>query len=80
MVAAQPHIILRPEQPTPLVNSAQTQFPIPEYRESMFSFICYICREPLSLVDASTVADEHGKALHEDCYVKQLTTPQEQAS
>ena len=41
----------------------------------MFSFICYICREPLSLIDSSTIADEHGEALHEDCYVAQVTTP-----
>jgi hypothetical protein len=39
----------------------------------VFSELCYICREPVSLVDSSTVADERGQATHEDCYVKQVT-------
>jgi hypothetical protein len=62
-----------------VVNLCSETIRSQKYRERMFSFICYICREPLSLVDSSTVADEHGKALHEDCYVKQVTTPQRYA-
>ena len=41
----------------------------------MFCVLCYICREPVSLIESRTVADERGKAVHEDCYVKQVTTP-----
>jgi hypothetical protein len=41
----------------------------------MFSVLCDICREPLSLIESRTVADGCGKAVHEDCYVKQVTTP-----
>ena len=34
---------------------------------------CTICSEPLDLrVDLS--ADENGKAVHEDCYVKHVTS------
>jgi formylmethanofuran dehydrogenase subunit E len=33
---------------------------------------CRICGEPVSL-KADTVVDEDGKAVHEECYVKQTT-------
>jgi hypothetical protein len=51
--------------------------------DRMFSVLCYICHEPMSLIESSTVADERGQTVHEDCYVKQVTTPyamQEQGS
>jgi hypothetical protein len=38
------------------------------------SIFCRICGEPVSL-KADTVADEDGKAVHEECYVKRKITP-----
>jgi len=36
---------------------------------------CLICSKPIDLsVDLS--ADENGKAVHTECYVKRITTPQ----
>lgn len=36
---------------------------------------CLICGKPIDLsVDLS--ADENGKAVHTECYVKRITTPQ----
>ena len=32
--------------------------------------LCRICREPVSL-QSDTVADEDGKPVHENCYVKE---------
>ncbi len=37
-----------------------------------FQVICRICNKPLKL-GIDTAADEEGKALHETCYVKQVT-------
>jgi hypothetical protein len=37
-----------------------------------FQVICRICNKPLKL-GIETAADEEGKALHETCYVKQIT-------
>jgi len=37
-----------------------------------FQVTCRICNEPLKL-GIDTAADEEGKALHETCYVKQVT-------
>ena len=37
-----------------------------------FQVICRICNKPLKL-GIDTAADEEGKALHETCYVKQIT-------
>jgi hypothetical protein len=37
-----------------------------------FQVICRICSKPLKL-GIDTAADEEGKALHETCYVKQVT-------
>jgi hypothetical protein len=34
---------------------------------------CTICAKPLDLT-VDLYADEHGKAIHEDCYVKQITS------
>jgi hypothetical protein len=40
---------------------------------------CLICSKPVDLsVDLS--ADENGKAVHTECYVKQITTPQSRPS
>jgi hypothetical protein len=33
--------------------------------------LCRICHEPVSL-KFDTVTDENGKAVHEDCYVKEI--------
>jgi len=33
--------------------------------------LCRICHEPVSL-KSDTVTDENGKAVHEDCYVKEI--------
>jgi hypothetical protein len=33
--------------------------------------LCPICNEPLQLETSKT--DENGRAVHEDCYVKQLS-------
>ena len=35
---------------------------------------CTICAKPLNL-RADLCADEDGKAVHEECYVKRITTP-----
>jgi len=32
--------------------------------------ICPICNEPVEIATSNT--DEHGKAVHEDCYVQSL--------
>ena len=56
---------------------------IQDYCDRMFSVLCYICHEPASLIESRTVADERGQTVHEDCYVKQVTTActmQKQAS
>ncbi len=37
-----------------------------------FQVTCRICNKPLKL-GIDTAADEEGKALHETCYVKQIT-------
>jgi hypothetical protein len=37
-----------------------------------FQVICRICNKPLKL-GINTAADGDGKALHETCYVKQIT-------
>ena len=37
-----------------------------------FQVICRNCNKPLKL-GIDTAADEEGKALHETCYVKQVT-------
>jgi hypothetical protein len=37
-----------------------------------FQVTCRICNKPLKL-GIDTAADEDGKALHETCYVKQIT-------
>jgi len=39
---------------------------------SRFCLLCRICHEPVSL-KSDTVTDENGKAVHEDCYVKEIT-------
>jgi hypothetical protein len=39
---------------------------------SRFCLLCRICHEPVSL-KLDTVTDENGKAVHEDCYVKEIT-------
>ena len=36
---------------------------------------CVICSKPVDL-SADLSADENGKAVHTECYVKQITTPQ----
>jgi hypothetical protein len=36
-----------------------------------FCLLCRICHEPVSL-KSDTVTDENGKAVHEDCYVKEI--------
>jgi hypothetical protein len=36
---------------------------------------CILCCKPLDL-QADLCADEHGKAVHEDCYFRQITTAQ----
>jgi len=36
-------------------------------------FTCRICNKPLQL-ETDTRTDEDGKAVHEECYVKHLTT------
>jgi hypothetical protein len=36
---------------------------------------CVICSKPVDL-SADLSADETGKAVHTECYVKQITTPQ----
>jgi hypothetical protein len=33
--------------------------------------LCRICHEPVSL-KSDTVTDENGKAVHEDCHVKEI--------
>jgi hypothetical protein len=33
---------------------------------------CIFCRKPVDL-EADLSADENGKAVHEECYVKQIT-------
>ena len=34
---------------------------------------CTICAKPVDLI-IEMCADEHGKAVHEDCYVKHVTS------
>lgn len=36
---------------------------------------CSICREAVNLTESKT--DEHGQAIHEDCYVSMLVSPKE---
>jgi hypothetical protein len=36
-----------------------------------FCLLCRICHESVSL-KSDTVMDENGKAVHEDCYVKEM--------
>jgi hypothetical protein len=36
-------------------------------------FYCYICSLPV-VFTAKAKVDDNGKAVHEDCYVRQLTT------
>ena len=36
---------------------------------------CAICNKPVDL-SADLSADENGKAVHTECYVKRITTPQ----
>ena len=40
---------------------------------------CVICRKPVDL-HADLCADENGKAVHTDCYVKRITGVQEHSS
>jgi hypothetical protein len=35
---------------------------------------CALCRNPVSLI-SDLCADENGKAVHEECYVQQVTRP-----
>ena len=35
---------------------------------------CTICAKPVDL-SVELCADEHGKAVHEDCYAKRVTSP-----
>jgi hypothetical protein len=39
---------------------------------SRLRLLCRICHEPVSL-KSDTVTDENGNAVHEDCYVKEIT-------
>jgi hypothetical protein len=41
---------------------------------SFLAITCAICAKPLNL-RADLCADENGKAVHEECYVKRITTP-----
>lgn len=41
---------------------------------SFEAITCAICVKPLNL-RADLCADENGKAVHEECYVKRITTP-----
>lgn len=34
---------------------------------------CVLCRQPVNL-SADLTADENGKAVHEECYAKQITS------
>ena len=58
-----------------LVKFAQKSICIQDYVTGLFSVLCDICREPVSLIEFRIVADGCGKAVHEDCYVKLVTTP-----
>jgi hypothetical protein len=40
---------------------------------------CVICSKPVDL-SADLSADENGKAVHTECYVKRLATPQSGSS
>ncbi|MGC2197442.1 MAG: hypothetical protein WA628_22400 [Terriglobales bacterium] len=35
--------------------------------------ICSLCNQRLTLLPTDTTTDEHGKAVHPECYLKQLT-------
>jgi hypothetical protein len=37
---------------------------------------CLICSKPVDL-STDLSADENGKAIHTECYVKRITTPQD---
>ena len=41
---------------------------------SLPAILCTICAKPLNLV-IDLCADENGKAVHEECYVKRITPP-----
>jgi hypothetical protein len=41
---------------------------------SLPAILCTICAKPLNLV-VDLCADENGKAVHEECYLKRITTP-----
>src|ERR1700674_1107567 len=47
MLSLQPHMILRQEQPRALGQFCSESIRSQEYRERMFSCICYICREQM---------------------------------
>jgi hypothetical protein len=40
---------------------------------------CSLCDKPLNLLPTDTASDEHGKPVHPECYVKNLTGRTEQA-
>lgn len=40
---------------------------------------CRLCSKPVDL-KVDLFADENGQAVHEDCYVKRITTPQSRPS
>jgi hypothetical protein len=39
---------------------------------------CMLCSKPVDLT-IDLAADENGKAVHEDCYVKRITSPRSNA-
>jgi hypothetical protein len=48
-------------------------------RHSFPEISCALCSNPVDLkIDLS--ADENGKAVHEDCYVKRITIPHSRLS
>jgi hypothetical protein len=40
---------------------------------------CTLCSKPIDLM-VDLCADENGKAVHEDCYFKRITTPRSRRS
>jgi hypothetical protein len=40
------------------------------------SLTCALCHQPINL-DRDRYADENGKIVHEDCYVKRLMSPRQ---
>jgi hypothetical protein len=53
-------------------DSAKSGMPFPEIP-------CTICNKPVDLT-VDLFADEHGKSIHEDCYVKHLAFPRQSPS